>query len=168
MKYWSVVVWDDSLSKMIGRPPPVESASPLSEEGEQGADEADADDSNDQDDDSEAEPDVPAGNGQLSNSLDFKYNPHDPAGLRMGQLSADDAARYHLIKSACMKAGRLEEWKQALNSSIVELSSSISAQNLTNARSKAAAKAMHEELQRYVCHITLFQHQLTENALCTG
>jgi hypothetical protein len=160
MKCTLVVTWDGDLSKLIGRVSPVQSTGPLGKGGEEGANEANADDNSDDedededddddddDDDDEAEPDPPAGN---TDNLDFKYDPRDPAGLRLGQLSADDAARYHLIKSTCQKAGRLEEWKQALNSCAVELSSTISMQSLTNSRSKKAAKKIHEELQRYVC-----------------
>ena len=140
MNHSLVVTWDDNLSRLIGTVTPLQTANSEGKEGEDEASEANEasnDDIDEGDDGSEAEPDMPAGN---NSDIDFKYDPHDPAGLRLGQLSTDDAARYHLIKSACMKAGCLKEWRQALNSSVVELSSSLSTQTLTNARSKTAAK----------------------------
>ena len=161
MKYCLVVVWDDTLSKLIGQDAPTRSADGSGEDGEAGIHEAndeedDDNDDNGDDEDDEAEPDVPAGRPALSGDVDFEYDPRDPAGLRLGKLSADDAAHYHLIKSACMKAGQLEEWKQCLNSTVVELSSTLSTQSLTNARSKKAAKRIMQELQQYVCPLTLF------------
>jgi hypothetical protein len=107
-------------------------------------------DGDDDDDDDDMEPDAPDGELSLSDDLDFKYNPGDPAGLRLGRLSADVAARYHLMKAASLKSGRFEEWKQCLRSTVVELSSTISIQNLTNARSKKAASDILQELQQYV------------------
>ena len=156
------MVWDDNLSKLIGKVTSEPSAGASSEEGEDGikgasSNDDDSDDNDDEDDnidDDEAEPDVPIDDPAFSDPPDFKYDPGDPAGIKLGRLSTNDAARYHIIKSACMKAGRLEEWKQSLNSTAIELSSTISIQNLTNRRSKAAAKKIHEELQRYVCMMT--------------
>ena len=161
-----VVVWDDSLSKLVGKAASEPSATAPGKEGDGEINEAGNDnDEGDEDDidddiDDEAEPDVPIDDPAFSDPLDFKYDPCDPAGIKLGKLSTNDAAHYHIIKSACMKAGWLEEWKQALNTAVIELSSTISMQSLTNRRSKAAAKRMHEELQQYVCPFTLFWHQL--------
>jgi hypothetical protein len=153
-------VWDDTLSKLIGWDAPTRSTGGPGEDGEAGIHEANDDEDEDEDpeedgdgdedEDDEAEPDVPAGGRALSGDIDIEYDPRDPAGLRLGKLSVDDAARYHLIKSACMKTGRLEEWKQCLNSTVVELSSTLSTQSLTNARSKKAVKRIIQELQQYV------------------
>ena len=122
--YRSVVVWDvwdDALSKLVGRDAPAQSAGGEGE-GEKAGDEDDEDEDEDEDEDAEAEPDVPA----LLSDADFKFDPRDPMGLRLGKVSSDDTAQYHVIKSACIKAGRLEEWKQSLRSTVVELSSTLS------------------------------------------
>ena len=98
-----VVTWDDNLSRLIGTVAPLQTVNSEGKEGEDEASEANEasdDDVDEGDDGSEAEPDMPAGN---NSDINFKYDPHDPAGLRLGQLSTDDTACYHLIKSACMK-----------------------------------------------------------------
>src|SRR5260370_5270793 len=89
-------------------------------------------------------------------TLTSKYDPCDPAGLKLGNLSTHDATHYHLIKSTCEKAGQLQEWKESLNNTVVELSSTLSTQTLTNAHSKKAAKKILQELQHYVCLLTFY------------
>ena len=149
--YCSVVVWDDALLKLIGQDAPAWSA------GGSGKDEkADDEDDEDKDEDAEAEPDVPA----LLSDTDFKYDPWDPVGLRLGKLLSDDAAQYHVIKSACIKAGWLEEWKQSLRNTVIELSSTLLTQSLTNAQSKKAVKKITQELQHYVCPSTLIHFRI--------
>lgn len=150
------MIWDDKLSKLIGQEAPAPGRTGAAEGEEAGPKGADGNgDDSDSNDDSEAEPD--AGDPALLANLDFKYDPRDPAGVRLGKLTSNDTARYHLIKSECMKAGRLDEWKQALHNAAIELSSTISMQNLTDTRSKKAAKKIHEELQQYASPLTLLQ-----------
>ena len=109
-------MWDDALSKLVGQDAPARSAGGKGEgKGKKAGDE----DDEDKDEDAEAEPDVLA----LLGDADFKYDPCDPVGLRPGEVSSDDTAQYHIIKSACIKAGQLEEWKQSLQNAVVELSS---------------------------------------------
>ena len=157
--YRSVVVWDDALAKLVGRDAPARSAGGEGE-GEKAGDEDVEDDDEvedeDEDEDAEAEPDVPA----LLSDADFKYDPRDPVGLRLGKVSSDDTAQYHIIKSACIKAGQLEEWKQSLRNTVVELSSTLSTRSLTNARSKKAAKKITQELQHYVCPSALIRFRI--------
>jgi hypothetical protein len=157
--YCSVVVWDDALSKLIGRDAPARSAggSGKDEKADDEDDEdKDEDEDGDEDEDAEAEPDVPA----LLSDIDFKYDPRDPVGLRLGKVSSDDAAQYHIIKSACIKGGQLEEWKQSLRNTVLELSSTLSTRSLTNARSKKAVKKITQELQHYVCPSTLIHFRI--------
>src|SRR5260370_33808088 len=99
---------------------------------------------------------TPTGSPALLGDIAFKYDPHDPAGLKLGKLSTHDATCYHLIKSTCEKAGQLQEWKESLNNTVVELSSTLSTQTLTNACSKKAAKKILQELQHYVCLLTFY------------
>jgi hypothetical protein len=144
MTHCSVVVWDDIPSKLVG----VDARTQSKDQDDENADEDDDDDDDDESDnaadDAEVEP------AELSD-ISFEYNPRDPVGLQLGKLSMNDVTQYHLMKSACEKAGRLEEWKRSLGDTVVELSSVLSTQSLTNARSKKAAKKILQELQHYVC-----------------
>ena len=153
MECYIVIKWDDTLSKFIGQDVSKQGT------GDSGGDK-DAvvnemgdgvGEEEDNDDDDEAEPDVPDGGSVPSTDINLDFNRGDPAGLRLGNISANDSARYHLIKAARMKAGELEEWKQCLNSTAVDLTSSLSMRSLTNAASKKAANNILLELQQYVC-----------------
>src|SRR6266850_6214732 len=159
MKYYSIVVWDESLSKLIGKDKVAETSGGPSENDNQEEEDEEGDDDNTDDAmDSDVEPDTPTGSPALLvlGDIDFKYDPHDPAGLKLGNLSTHDATHYHLIKSTCEKAGQLQEWKESLNNTVVELSSTLSTQTLTNACSKKAAKKILQELQHYVCLLTFY------------
>lgn len=145
MKLWSVVVWDPELLKLIGRD------SDDDDNVDDDTNDMDDTDATDVGDDDEAEPEMPADQPAPLGNVDILYDPRDPAGLRLGGLSTADAARYHSTKAACEKAGQLKEWKEHLNNTVVELSSRLSTQSLTNARSKKAAKKIQQELQHYVC-----------------
>src|SRR5258708_35567322 len=123
MKYYSVVVWDESLSKLIGKDKVAETSGGPSENDNQEEEDEEGD---------------------------------DPAGLKLGKLSTHDATHYHLIKSTCEKAGQLQEWKESLNNTLVELSSTLSTQTLTNSHSRKAAKKILQELQHYVCLLTFY------------
>jgi hypothetical protein len=151
MTHCSVVVWDDIPSKLVG----VDARTQSKDQDDENVDEDDEDDNDDESDnaadDAEVEPDAPAGEPAELSDISFEYNPRDPVGLQLGKLSMNDATRYHLKKSACEKAGRLEEWKRSLGDTVVELSSVLSTQSLTNPRSKKAAKKILQELQHYVC-----------------
>lgn len=160
-----MIKWDSTLSKLIGTKVPVETAGENHAEGAQGnssthaesrKDNGDAGDLNgDDSDDDKAEPDAPTNSLDELGNIEFNYDPNDPAGLKLSKLSANDAARYHLIKSVCERAGRLEEWKDSLNAAAHEASSTLSTQTLTDGRSKKAAKKILEELQRYVCLLAI-------------
>lgn len=149
MNYRSVVVWDGQLSKLIGKDRTADDAG-----NGDGDDDDDVDDDMDAasvGDDDEVEPEMPADQAAPLGNMDVLYDSRDPAGLRLGGLSTSDAARYHVMKAACEKAGQLAEWKECLNDTVVQLSSQLWTQSLTNARSKKAAKKILRELQHYVC-----------------
>jgi hypothetical protein len=157
MTHCSVVVWDDIPSKLVG----VDARTQSKDQDDENADEDDEDEDGDEDedddesdnaaDDAEVEPDASADEPAELSDISFEYNPRDPVGLQLGKLSMNDATRYHLVKSACEKAGRLEEWKRSLGDTVIELSLVLSTQSLTNARSKKAVKKILQELQHYVC-----------------
>src|SRR6266478_1654949 len=109
MKYYSVVVWDESLSKLIGKDKVAETSGGLSENDNQEEEDEEGDDDNTDDAmDSDVEPDTPTGSPALLGDIDFKYDPHDPAGLKLGKLSTHDATHYHFIKSTCWSAAGME------------------------------------------------------------
>jgi hypothetical protein len=87
LRHFTDIKWDDSLSKLIGK---------------QSSDESE--DIPEEDD--EMEPNHPA-NATNAFSEDFEYDAHDPAGLRITDLSISDAAWYHYVKYECMKADQL-------------------------------------------------------------
>src|SRR5260370_20762225 len=92
MKYYSVVVWDESLSKLIGKDKVAETSGGPSENDNQEEEDEEGDDDNTDDAmDSDVEPDTPTGSPALLGDIDFKYDPCDPAGLKLGQLSTHDA-----------------------------------------------------------------------------
>ena len=81
MKYYSVVVWDESLSKLIGKDKVAEtSGGPSENDNQEEEDEEEDDDNTDDAMDSDVEPDTPTGSPALLGDIDFKYDPHDPAG----------------------------------------------------------------------------------------
>jgi len=143
-----VVVWDNGLCKLLGPDTRTKDS-----DGEDVDEEEEDDESDDEDtgDDVDTEPQTPAGSPAVLDSINFEYDPRDPVALQLGELAMHDATRYHLVKSASVKADRLEQWKQSLHDTVVELSSAISTHSLTNTRSKKAAKKIQQELHHYVC-----------------
>lgn len=161
--YYLVIQWDESLSQLIGTSQSDKSSgsgggakvttSGVNKEGsgEESADGGSDEEAQDEEEEDEDEPEAPSNELAVFENVSFKYNPQDPAGLRLGKLSSSDAARYHFLKEERIKAGKFEEWKDNLNAAVLHASSLLSTKTLTDARSKKAAKKILEDLQRYVC-----------------
>lgn len=144
-----MVVWDNGLSQLIGRhAPSTNKGGSQEEEEDMDDDEAVEDDDDAMEDDDE--PAMPEDQAAQLDEAGLEYHPNDPTGLRLGQLSMNDGERYHLMKAACVKAGKLEEWREDLVNTVVRLSGMLSTKSLTNSRSKKAVKKVLEDLQRYV------------------
>lgn len=155
-------MWDDTLSRLIGTQTSHENEVAKTDKaidrGSEGdndeEDEAEDGEGEEEDDmlsnDDDKEPDSLDDDEALFANVEFEYNLYDPAGLKIAALSTSDAARYNFIKAERIKAGKLQEWKKHIVDAVVEVSSILSLRSLTNAKSKAAAKKMKRELERYV------------------